>query len=345
MPMSQLMPGAAMNFQTTSVTPIQRLTTTCATLVMLLAANLLHADALFKACDSTPGKPEPIIKPMPVYPIEALKHGKQGWVKVRFTVLKDGRVTKPEVAKSFPDNTFDRAAIIAAKGFRYEPARKDGIPIATPNVTNRITFKIIDHPKRIKNAVMKVRGLLSKQAYGDASTFLDGEIKRQGSADPLSAYLGTLRYLKGVTLAVTGDSDGAFAIFKSLADQCKTLCPLAEGLTSPLYIQTGNIYASHAQWQQSEDYYTRALSPYERAQRTADPRAKRNKPDHIVINTYANYAVAAMNLGDWCAAKHGFASAISDAKAQSMDYPKMWQKGLELSEQQLTSKAQVSHSP
>ena len=69
--------------------------------------------------------PRPIYTPEPKVP----KNGLKGVVAIRCVVGSDGRVQNPEVARSLsPQN--DASALEIIQKWRFEPAKKDGEPIA-----------------------------------------------------------------------------------------------------------------------------------------------------------------------------------------------------------------------
>ena len=55
-----------------------------------------------------------------------------------------GRAVDPIVIEAKPRGTFDKAAIEAAKLYRYLPKVKQGRPIAVSGVRTRITFEMVD---------------------------------------------------------------------------------------------------------------------------------------------------------------------------------------------------------
>ncbi len=72
----------------------------------------------------------------PVYPRAAERRGIEGFVVLKYTVLASGEVSSPEVIEATPEGVFDRAAIKAVSGWKYEAASAD-----TPDVQIKITFK------------------------------------------------------------------------------------------------------------------------------------------------------------------------------------------------------------
>jgi protein TonB len=63
----------------------------------------------------------------PVYPVNALAQGMEGWVELEFIVDRDGRPRDIVVAEAIPSGTFDRAAANAVARYRYEPFALDGV--------------------------------------------------------------------------------------------------------------------------------------------------------------------------------------------------------------------------
>jgi len=66
----------------------------------------------------------------PVYPIGQLLNGKTGHAEVAFTVGEDGRTRDISVTKADRE-VFGRHLAAAVKGWRFEPATKDGKPVAS----------------------------------------------------------------------------------------------------------------------------------------------------------------------------------------------------------------------
>lgn len=66
----------------------------------------------------------------PVYPREAARTGTEGWVQVEFTIAPDGTTQDLQVRDSAPKAVFDRAALDSVSRWRFEPIRKDGVPVA-----------------------------------------------------------------------------------------------------------------------------------------------------------------------------------------------------------------------
>lgn len=90
----------------------------------------------------------PIVKVAPQYPRRALQKGIEGHVTVEFTVTALGTVIDPKVIDANPPNIFNRAAINAAKKFKYKPKIVDGKAQAVTGVRNIIRFELDKSSKR-----------------------------------------------------------------------------------------------------------------------------------------------------------------------------------------------------
>lgn len=74
--------------------------------------------------------PVPISQPAPRYPQEALRRNDGGTVRVKVTVAIDGSVDRLELAESSGSRHLDRAAMEAVRRWRFQPAVRDGQPVA-----------------------------------------------------------------------------------------------------------------------------------------------------------------------------------------------------------------------
>ena len=107
----------------------------------------LSIDAGLNGAATSDGDYLPIVKVAPQYPRRALKKGIEGYVTLEFTVSTLGTVVDPIVIESKPKNIFDRAAINAAKKFKYKPKVVDGKAQKVTGVRNIIRFEM-DKGKR-----------------------------------------------------------------------------------------------------------------------------------------------------------------------------------------------------
>jgi len=67
----------------------------------------------------------------PIYPMRARQMGIEGWVRVRFIVSEDGRVSDVEIIESQPEKIFDRAVLRCVSGWRFTPGTVEGVAVKT----------------------------------------------------------------------------------------------------------------------------------------------------------------------------------------------------------------------
>ena len=77
----------------------------------------------------------------PRYPADAQRARREGWVDVEFTVGTDGAVSNAHVVDSKPGRVFDRAAVDAVERWKYQPALRNGQPMAV-TMRRRINFTL-----------------------------------------------------------------------------------------------------------------------------------------------------------------------------------------------------------
>ena len=82
-----------------------------------------------------------MIRVEPAYPIRASRLGLEGFVTVQFDVNPDGSVSDVSVLESSHE-IFERAAIKAARKFRFKARVIDGIAQPTYGVQNRFVFRM-----------------------------------------------------------------------------------------------------------------------------------------------------------------------------------------------------------
>lgn len=70
--------------------------------------------------------------PPPRYPAVAQRRGLEGVAVIAGLVLEDGAVERLRVAKSSGSPILDEAAVAAVRKWRFDPARRGGVPIAFP---------------------------------------------------------------------------------------------------------------------------------------------------------------------------------------------------------------------
>jgi len=73
--------------------------------------------------------PRVIFKALPEYPESALAEGLEGAVFLSVFVSKSGNAGKVEVTNSSGIADFDKAAVSAVSGWKFEPARRGGVAV------------------------------------------------------------------------------------------------------------------------------------------------------------------------------------------------------------------------
>lgn len=74
--------------------------------------------------------PVPIDRPAPAYPRDALRRGESGEVLLRVEVDAGGIPTSVAIVRGSGSRSLDRAAQAAVRKWRFQPARRDGVPVA-----------------------------------------------------------------------------------------------------------------------------------------------------------------------------------------------------------------------
>lgn len=108
----------------------------------LLCFSLVMGCLLLGACASGNRPLQLLGGAGPVYPPAAKTAGVEGFVTLRYDVNVEGVVTNISVVASEPEGVFDDAAITALASWKFNPARRDGTAMASPNRESTITFRL-----------------------------------------------------------------------------------------------------------------------------------------------------------------------------------------------------------
>ena len=88
------------------------------------------------------GEATPIVRIEPKYPIQAARDGKEGWVRLSFTINEIGGVEDVKVIEAQPKRIFDKEAKRALRKWKYKPKVVDGKPQKQPGLTVQLDFKM-----------------------------------------------------------------------------------------------------------------------------------------------------------------------------------------------------------
>jgi len=78
----------------------------------------------------------------PSYPSAARQNGVEGWVKLRMTVSKEGKVLTVRVIDWKGAPSFKREAKEAVEQWTFQPGKVDGRPVKTKGIIQRFSFQI-----------------------------------------------------------------------------------------------------------------------------------------------------------------------------------------------------------
>jgi len=70
----------------------------------------------------------PLVRIPPRYPLNARRRRIEGWVKLEFTITKEGSVKDIRVVEAHPRNVFDQAATRAIARWKFKPLIVNGRP-------------------------------------------------------------------------------------------------------------------------------------------------------------------------------------------------------------------------
>jgi TonB family protein len=95
--------------------------------VLALVSCVLISQADLRAVRTNP---VPVETPTPGYPASLTDTGKSGQAVVEMTITEEGRVENP-VLRSAEDPAFGEAALAAVVQWRFQPATRDGVAVAS----------------------------------------------------------------------------------------------------------------------------------------------------------------------------------------------------------------------
>jgi protein TonB len=84
----------------------------------------------------------PIVRVNPKYPVDAMRQGTEGWVKLAFDINKVGKVVNISVIDSQPKRIFDKAARQALTKWKYQAKSVDGQAVYQKSRTVQLDFSM-----------------------------------------------------------------------------------------------------------------------------------------------------------------------------------------------------------
>lgn len=88
------------------------------------------------------GEATPIVRIDPKYPPQAARDGKEGWVRLSFTINEQGGVEDIKVIEADPKRIFDREARRALAKWKYKPKIEGGKAVKQFGQTVQLDFKL-----------------------------------------------------------------------------------------------------------------------------------------------------------------------------------------------------------
>jgi TonB family protein len=103
------------------------------------APRMLVAGAAAQRRD---GEYLPLVTVSAVYPAAAQAQGIEGRCVVEYTIAATGATRDVRARDCAPAGVFERAAVAAARQFKYRPRIRDGAPVAVAGVRNEFRFAL-----------------------------------------------------------------------------------------------------------------------------------------------------------------------------------------------------------
>ena len=117
-------------------------------LVRTFAFGAMLVPIVFGAAAQGDDEPMPVVRVNPVYPPEALRAGREGFVELEFTIAVNG-ATKDVVVIESSSPEFEEPAIAALRGWRYLPTNSECVGFERPPAegsTTRAAVRCTENP-------------------------------------------------------------------------------------------------------------------------------------------------------------------------------------------------------
>lgn len=146
------------------------------------------ADEVERISAFTPAKPLKRVDPK--YPSQAIRKGREGWVRLSYVIDEEGRVKDPVVEDFFGSPSFKRSALSAVKKWQYNPAIKDGEPTQQCHQAVQMDFAISGKSGATRKFIKAYKDAEERFNAGDVDA-ADEALKELLAWDTLNRYENT----------------------------------------------------------------------------------------------------------------------------------------------------------
>ena len=146
------------------------------------------ADEVERISAFTPATPLKRVDPR--YPSQAIRKGREGWVRLSYVIDEEGRVKDPVVEDFFGSPSFKRSALSAVKKWQYNPAIKDGEPTQQCHQAVQMDFAISGKSGATRKFIKAYKDAEERFNAGDVDA-ADEALKELLAWDTLNRYENT----------------------------------------------------------------------------------------------------------------------------------------------------------
>ena len=146
------------------------------------------ADEVERISAFTPATPLKRVDPK--YPSQAIRKGREGWVRLSYVIDEEGRVKDPVVEDFFGSPSFKRSALSAVKKWQYNPAIKDGEPTQQCHQAVQMDFAISGKSGATRKFIKAYKDADERFNAGDVDA-ADEALKELLGWDTLNRYENT----------------------------------------------------------------------------------------------------------------------------------------------------------
>ena len=146
------------------------------------------ADEVERISAFTPATPLKRVDPR--YPSQAIRKGREGWVRLSYVIDEEGRVKDPVVEDFFGSPSFKRSALSAVKKWQYNPAIKDGEPTQQCHQAVQMDFAISGKSGATRKFIKAYKDADERFNAGDVDA-ADEALKELLGWDTLNRYENT----------------------------------------------------------------------------------------------------------------------------------------------------------